>query len=164
MQLPSFPSSPGLKNPFAKKAPAATVADGPGAKVLTGDAPAAGDRLGQVRLRHQADDFEGALELLLSFPQESPDRLEADKLLAWTKEQLLVRCEERLGPLTQSPRVLLHSDGSLLGMKLDHRTGYVLSRVDGAATYEDLIMLSGMTRLDALRSLCALLDANAIGV
>jgi hypothetical protein len=132
--------------------------------VLNEEPPSVHDRLGHVRLRHQADDFEGALELLLAFPPDSPDRLEADKLIDWTKEQLLIRYEGRLGELSQSPRVLLQSDARLLAMKLDHRTAYVLSRVDGNATYEDLIMLSGMARLDALRSLCTLLDANAIGV
>jgi hypothetical protein len=41
--------------------------------------------------------------------------------------------------------------------ELDHRAAFLLSRIDGALTLEDVLDVSGMARLEALRHLCRLI-------
>ena len=45
---------------------------------------------------------------------------------------------------------------------LDHRAGFVLSQVDGFLSFEDICDLSGMSRLQTLRTLALLLDREII--
>ncbi len=45
---------------------------------------------------------------------------------------------------------------------LVHRAGFLLSRVDGFTSLEELLDLSGMPRLEALKTVLSLVDAGAI--
>jgi hypothetical protein len=47
---------------------------------------------------------------------------------------------------------------------LDHRAGFLLSRVDGLSTVEEVLDICGMPRLEALKTLVDLLDRGAIRV
>ena len=49
-------------------------------------------------------------------------------------------------------------------LSLDHRAGFLLSCVDGRMTVEELIDVSCMSELDALRILCDLRDRGAIAM
>lgn len=67
----------------------------------------------------------------------------------------------RLGGLERVP-LLAVPDLDVRWLGLDHRAGFLLSRVDGVATCEELLDLAGMSRIEALRTLAELVDAGAI--
>jgi hypothetical protein len=58
---------------------------------------------------------------------------------------------------------VLISGEEVIWLNLNHRAGFILSQIDGAVTYEDLIALSGMPRLDTVRILADLITNNVIG-
>jgi hypothetical protein len=53
-------------------------------------------------------------------------------------------------------------DAEVRWLGLDHRAGFLLSRIDGVATVDELVDVSGMGRLEALKILAELLEAKAI--
>jgi hypothetical protein len=69
----------------------------------------------------------------------------------------------RLGSLNKVARVALPSD-QIRWLSLDHRAGFLLSLVDGHSSVEEILDISGMPRLDALRILYGLLDQRVIAI
>ena len=47
--------------------------------------------------------------------------------------------------------------------KLDHRAGFLLSRIDGQLSFEDLLDVSGMSEFEACRILSQLMGQGVIG-
>jgi hypothetical protein len=60
-------------------------------------------------------------------------------------------------------RVAVPSD-QIRWLSLDHRAGFVLSLIDGSSTVEELLDISGMNRLDALRILYTLYDQRVVAL
>jgi hypothetical protein len=54
--------------------------------------------------------------------------------------------------------------GSLMGTKLDHKGGFLMSRVDGVTSIEDLLDLAGMPMLEALTYLSVWLERGYISL
>jgi len=52
----------------------------------------------------------------------------------------------------------------IAGESLDHRTGFLLSRIDGMLTFEDILDVAGMPRLEAYQILSTLLRKGVIEV
>lgn len=71
--------------------------------------------------------------------------------------------EVHLGAMEQVP-LLAVPIGQISTEKLDHRAGFLLSRVDGLLSFEDIFDVSGMSRLDVLRVLSRLLRLGFIEV
>jgi hypothetical protein len=71
--------------------------------------------------------------------------------------------EGHIGEMSQVPllAVPLHQ---IAAERLDHRTGFLLSRIDGMLSFEDILDVSGMPRLDAYRILSNLLRRGFIEV
>jgi hypothetical protein len=69
--------------------------------------------------------------------------------------------EAFLGP-TQGIPVHSMSAAALATQGLDHRAGFLLSRIDGAITIEGLLDIASMPRFEALRILAGLLRVRAI--
>jgi hypothetical protein len=69
--------------------------------------------------------------------------------------------EKYVGSVRRVPIFAMSGD-ALAVQQLDHRAGFMLSRIDGAMTVEQLLDVAGMPRFEALRSLAALLRVNAI--
>jgi hypothetical protein len=90
-----------------------------------------------------------------------PDHGEARQYAESSRERLIGLYASRLGALDQRLEVVVpHSEIRWLG--LDHRAGFMLSRMEGSPTIEEAIDVSGMPRLEALKTLVDLLDARAI--
>jgi hypothetical protein len=70
--------------------------------------------------------------------------------------------ESKLGPLGLVPRLAIKPE-EIMWLNLDHRAGFLLSRIDGTVDYESLFALSGLPRLDTARILSALLLDGVIG-
>jgi len=68
---------------------------------------------------------------------------------------------ERLVDLRRAPRATVRLD-RLRGVRLGPQASFVLSQVDGSTTFEELIDISSMPRMAALRVLCDLLDRGII--
>ncbi|MFW5876822.1 MAG: hypothetical protein ACOCXM_08795 [Myxococcota bacterium] len=122
-----------------------------------------GDLASEMRERYALDDFTGALraaELLLG---RDPDHTEARRYAESSQDKLAQHYTSRLGGAGGVPMVTVRSsDVRWLG--LDHRAGFLLSRIDGAHTLEDILDMSGMPRLEALKMLTELVDAGAIRI
>lgn len=86
---------------------------------------------------------------------------EAARISRTCREKLASLYGSRLGPLDRRPALAVE-DEEVRWLGLDHRAGFLLSRVDGAHTLEELIDISSMQRLDALRTLVELLEMGAI--
>jgi hypothetical protein len=69
--------------------------------------------------------------------------------------------EGYIGPATGVP-VTAMSAGALTGQDLDHRAGFLLSRIDGHVSIDALLDIASMPRFEALRILASLLRVKAI--
>ncbi len=118
--------------------------------------------LKEATARMQLDDFEGALRLLERMPPDDPHFTRAKESMARARERLQERFESKLGSLHFVPQILL-PEQEVMWLSLNHRAGFLLSQIDGNVTYEDLLSLSGMPRLDTLRLLVGLIGEGVIG-
>jgi hypothetical protein len=69
----------------------------------------------------------------------------------------------RIGPLDRVPVVEIARD-QLRWLSIDHRTGFILSLVDGISSLEMILDVSGMPPLDALRMLFELVQQRIISI
>lgn len=115
-----------------------------------------------ARDRFQLHDFNGALEYLEQIPPDAPETEVATSLAASARQNLLKMYESKIGDFDHAPRVLISGE-EVIWLNLNHRAGFILSQIDGAVTYEDLIALSGMPRLDTVRIIADLLGDKVIG-
>ena len=118
--------------------------------------------LQEARDRFGLHDFDGVLERLEDLPPELAQGEEARSLAAEARRNLLKMYESKIGDFERAPRVLI-SDEEVIWLNLNHRAGFILSQIDGAVTYEDLVALSGMPRLDTVRILADLIDKKVVG-
>ena len=119
--------------------------------------------LAEGRRRYQLHDFQGALDALEEISADSPEHTEARNLIASSRQQMLRMYESKIGDFDQIPEVLI-SNEEVIWLNLNHRAGFILSQIDGAVTYDDIIALSGMPRLDTVRILSELIGDKVIGV
>jgi hypothetical protein len=106
-------------------------------------------------------DFSGALEIAEKLLEKSPSDPEARSLSEKCRDVLLDMYGSRINGPDQVPRIVMSPD-QLRWLSLDHRAGFMLSMIDGISTVDDLLDVSGMQRLDALRILCSLMDQKVI--
>jgi hypothetical protein len=107
------------------------------------------------------DDHSGAMDLIEKAAQLAPDDPMVQRLKQNSEVVLQSMYESKLGRLDARPRLLLRPD-EIIWLNLDHRAGFVLAQIDGSVTYEDLMAICGMSRLDTLRILSQLVGAGVI--
>ena len=107
--------------------------------------------------------FEGALAAAMEILRMNPGAEVAQEYADWSRAEIRAALVIRLGSIHHIPRlaVALHA---IPRSTLDHRTGFLLSRVDGWSTLEDVLDISGMDAIDALRILSNLLDDGIIAM
>lgn len=108
-------------------------------------------------------DFSGALAEAEVRLQQDPTDQEAVAYRMRCQEVLTKMWTARLGSLERAVRMLIPEE-EIRWLSVDHRAGFVLSLVDGSATFDEILDMSGMQRLEALRILAELLDRGVIGV
>lgn len=111
--------------------------------------------------RYAMGDFTGALEIAETLLASDSADLEAQRYATSCRDVLTQMYLSRLGGLDQVINVVLPPE-ELRWLNLDHRAGFLLSLVDGASTIEELLDISGMPRLDALKILATLREQRAI--
>jgi hypothetical protein len=116
-----------------------------------------------MRDRYATGDFTGALVVAEALLERTPDHEEARRCHDRCTDVLAQMYLARLGSLAQAVRVAVPAD-QIRWLSLDHRAGFLLSLIDGHSTIEELLDISGMPRLDALRILHGLLDQRVIAL
>ncbi len=93
-----------------------------------------------------------AVDLALS---EDPASALAQKLVTRNKDTIMTLFQSYLGDLDRTPHLAkpLHELGSA---PISPRAAFLLSRIDGMLTIDELLDVSGMPRLEAYRHLCQL--------
>jgi hypothetical protein len=138
---------------------------GPPPPVLMPSAPASGRdaEISEMKDRYAMGDFTGALVVAEGMLEVNADDIDAQRYAQSCRDVLTQMYAARLGALTQRVRVAVPSD-QIRWLSLDHRAGFVLSLIDGSSTVEELLDISGMNRLDALRILYTLYDQRVIAL
>jgi tetratricopeptide (TPR) repeat protein len=119
--------------------------------------------LEQGLAKYRVGDLEEAWGLLNRALSESPKRLDLLGYVALVKEQLLERYGEEIGDLDQEVRLAVPLD-QLLERRLRPDQAYLLSRIDGAVSLDDLLSLCTGDRFEALQSVAHLLQQNLLVV
>ena len=121
------------------------------------------DSVTDMRDRFALGDFSGALVVAESIIEGDPSHAEAGRCAESCRDRLRQMYASRLGSLSRVPRVIVPPD-QVRWLSLDHRSGFILSCVDGYSTIEEILDVSGMPALDALRVLYELLQQRIIAV
>jgi hypothetical protein len=138
---------------------------GPPPPVLMPSAPASGRdvQITEMKDRYAMGDFTGALVVAESLLEQNADDIDAQRYAQSCRDVLTQMYSARLGALSQRVRVAVPGD-QIRWLSLDHRAGFVLSLIDGSSTVEELLDISGMNRLDALRIIYTLFDQRVIAL
>ncbi|QDG54174.1 hypothetical protein FIV42_26555 [Persicimonas caeni] len=164
-------------NPFAHEAPTGVqqaLVDSHSSFVLeeiresevsdaSDDDAAVGALMGEARRLYEKGRFESAHDLLEAVLDRESGGDQANELMNAVEGELERQYQARLGSLSKVPRLEV-SMADIPNMNLDHRFGYLLSQIDGMSTFEDILELSSMTRLETLEVLAEMLDRDIIGV
>jgi hypothetical protein len=119
------------------------------------------DLASEVAERFALGDFTGALRVAELLLGADPENEEARGYAARCRERLEQFYQSRLGSFERTAHVAVEAN-ELRWLGLDHRAGFFLSHVDGMTSVDDLLDLSGMPRLEALKTLVELLDMGAV--
>ncbi len=111
--------------------------------------------------RYAMGDFTGALVIAESLLETDPADAESLRYAESCRDVLTQMYAARLGALDQVVIVAIPPD-QIRWLSLDHRAGFLLSMVDGTSSIEEILDVSGMTRLDALRIMFTLLEQRII--
>jgi hypothetical protein len=164
-------TTPTAPMPMPPPAPPSETADDDDDQ--SGLAPAAseGDRirrrvnehLHQAMIAAEIGDFARAVAEAESAATADPEGLIAPIILARHRDFLHRVYEGHLGDTSRVPLVAvpLHE---ISAQHLDHRTGFLLSRIDGMLTFEDILDVAGMPRIEAYKILSQLLRKGFIEV
>jgi hypothetical protein len=119
--------------------------------------------LGDMKDRYAMGDFSGALVIAEGIIESDPEDLEAPRFAQSCRDVLTQMYSARLGSLDQIVAVAVPND-QVRWLTLDHRAGFLLSLIDGGSTLDQILDMSGMTRLDALRIMYQLFEQRVISL
>lgn len=119
------------------------------------------DPLVDLRDRYAVGDFTGAHEIAETILASDPHNEEALRFRESCRDVLTQMYMARLGSKARVPKLAIPT-AELQWQSLDHRSGFLLSCIDGRLTIEEILDVSGMPSLDALRILYMLLQQRII--
>jgi hypothetical protein len=115
----------------------------------------------QMRERIELGDYSGALAAADEIAKGGGTDAEVTRVAAECRRVLLGMYESRIGSFQRVPRVAVSAQ-ELVWRSLDAATGFVLSRIDGMSTFEDVVDISGLPRFETCRILNQLLQDGII--
>jgi hypothetical protein len=115
----------------------------------------------RMRERFAEGDFDQALQSTLQLLMLDAGDAEALGYRRSCERVLEQRHIERLGDLRAIPELAV-SEEQVRWLALDHREGFLLSLVDGVTSVEEIFDIAGMSRLDVLKTLAGLKEADVI--
>lgn len=119
------------------------------------------DLVSEMEELYALDDLSGALRAAELILGTTPDNEQAQRCAQNCRDRLLRLYTSKIGRLDRVVLMAL-GDSQLRWLGLDHRSGFLLSRIDGLSTVEELLDVCGMPRLEALKTLSELLERGAI--
>ena len=119
--------------------------------------------LERLRTLVSLDNFTGTLELAQQILRQVPEHAEAKSAYERSQSRLSTMYGSRIGRLDAVPRVRVQPR-EVIWLDLDHRAGFVLSQVDGQSSFEEILELTGMERLETMRILADLVGKGIIDV
>jgi hypothetical protein len=125
--------------------------------------PSSDPQIRQIADRYATGDFSGALVIAEGILENSPEHTEALRYANNCRDVLTQMYSARLGALDQRVTVAIPPE-QIRWLSLDHRSGFLLSLVDGSSSVEELLDISGMAKLDALRILYNLREERVIAL
>jgi hypothetical protein len=118
-------------------------------------------RLERVRARFEVGDFGRALMIAEGMLDEEPRHVAARCYVDACRAVLREMYMARMGDKTKVLRVTM-TPAQIKHLALDHRAGFLLSCVDGRSSVDEILDVSGMQPLDALRILYELMQEGVI--
>lgn len=109
----------------------------------------------------QHGNFRAARDAARKILRDDPTDLDAVSCLEACVPQLRAACEARLGRRDRVLRQSLPTDW-LSNMELDTRVAFLLSRIDGVSTIDEILDVCGMPLDDAMDALVELLDEGVV--
>lgn len=125
--------------------------------------PSSDPQIRQLADRYATGDFSGALVIAEGILENAPEHAEALRYANNCRDVLTQMYSARLGALDQRVTMAIPSE-QIRWLSLDHRSGFLLSLVDGNSSVEELLDISGMAKLDALRILYNLREERVIAL
>ncbi len=125
--------------------------------------PSSDPAMREISDRYATGDFSGALVLAEGILENKPDHAEALRYAGNCRDVLTQMYSARLGTLDQVVTIAIPSE-QIRWLSLDHRSGFLLSLVDGTSSVEEVLDISGMPKLDALRILYTLREERVIAL
>jgi hypothetical protein len=108
--------------------------------------------LAPLRACFERGEYFGVLRAGEALLERRPDLTAALSYVAAARESLLRRYLAELGGPRQIPRLLVHAP-EITSLSLDHREAFLLSLIDGVSAVDEIVDMSGLPELDALRLL-----------
>lgn len=128
------------------------------------DAPSsAAEHLREMVARFDGRNYGGALVLAESVLVGDPDNPVARRVAEGSRDKLGEKYLSSLGGKDGVPRVAMSPD-EMRDLSLDHRAGFLLSFIDGSMSVEEVLDVSCMPALDALRMMFELRQQGAIEI
>lgn len=115
----------------------------------------------ELEERYAVGDYTSALRIAEDLLARSPDDLSARRYAQNCRDVLTQMFAARIGPLDQVITIMV-SPEEVQWLSLDHRAGFLLSLVDGQSTVDEILDISGMTRLDALKIIHDLAEQHVV--
>lgn len=115
----------------------------------------------QMQHRFDQGDFGGALVLAEGLLEENPKDWMARQYADSCVETLRQMYQSRLGDGSRVLRLAVPPD-QLRSLNLDHRAGFLLSCIDGYSSIDEILDVSGMQTLEALRLLYELVQEGIV--
>jgi hypothetical protein len=106
----------------------------------------------QMRERLELGDYSGALVVAEEIASSGGADAEVKRVCEECRRVLIGMYESRIGSFDRVPEVLV-APHELIWRSLDAATGFVLSRIDGMSTFEDIVDVSGLPRFETCRIL-----------
>ena len=119
------------------------------------------DALQDMQERLSLGDYSGALVVAEALLEEDASHAAALACAETCRKVLEKMYATRIGPLDRAPFLAVSSE-QLRWLNLDHRAGFVLSHIDGICSLEQILDVSGMPKLDALRILFELMQQRVV--
>ena len=119
------------------------------------------DLIGEMEELYALDDLTGALRYAELVLGRTPENEQAQRCAKNCRARLIQLYSSKIGG-TEGVVTVALSESQLRWLGLDHRSGFLLSRIDGVSTVEELLDVCGMPRLEALKTLADLLERGAI--
>jgi hypothetical protein len=115
----------------------------------------------QMKQRFELGDYGGALVLAEGLLEEDPNDWTARQYADSCTEMLRQMYQARLGTGSRVLRLAISPD-QLRSLSLDHRAGFLLSCIDGYSSIDEILDVSGMQMLEALRTLYELVQEGIV--